>query len=224
MVDISTISKAQKSRIKLNEMLGNKFGNLTVIKLDSLRGKRNVAFYLCKCVCGKEVVVCGSTLRKKNVQHSCHDCNMAYIHNKQTTHHQTNTTLYRIYRSMKNRCLNNKNYYARGIKVCDEWANSFESFYKWALTNGWKEIKTSKNYSSLTIDRIDNNGNYEPSNCRFVEMREQQNNKRNNHLIEYKGKTQNITQWCEELGLNRNTVYGQINYQKLTLEDILRRK
>lgn len=230
MIDISKMPSRQYKLVKPYEMIGKRFDKLVVLGLDSLRGNRNVAYYLCKCDCGNEVVISGSTLRKKT-RHSCHDCKMRFIHNLQTTHHQTNTALYRIYQSMKNRCYLKshkayQSYGGRGIKVCDEWLgkDGFINFYNWAIANGWKEIKTSKNYSKLSIDRIDTNGIYEPSNCRFVSMKQQQNNKRNNHLIEYKGEKKNITQWCEKFGLNRNTIYGQINYQNLTLEQILERR
>lgn len=217
------MTKAQRKRLKIDEMLGHRFGSLTVVGLESLRTERNVAYYLCECDCGNKVVICGSTLRKK-IPHYCHDCQMKALHEKTATHHQTNTTLYRIYYSMKNRCKTNKNYGGRGIKVCDEWENNFMSFYNWAMANGWKDKKTPKNYSSLTLDRIDVNGDYEPSNCRFVSMKTQQRNKRNNHLIEYGGKFKTITEWCEQFGLNRNTVYGQINHQKLTIKQIIERK
>jgi hypothetical protein len=104
---------------------------------------------------------------------------------------------------MKERCYNKNNksyndYGGRGIKVCDEWKNDVNAFVKWAIDNGYKE--------DLTIDRIDVNGDYCPENCRWVTMKEQGNNKRKNHLITYNGKIQTLSQWCDELNLNRNMV------------------
>ena len=126
------------------------------------------------------------------------------------------TRLQRILHNMKNRCYNPnfkeyKNYGGRGITVCKEWLNSEKikidgthisnttkgliAFKEWALANGYTD--------ELTLDRIDNNGNYEPSNCRWVTRKAQNNNRANNHYVTYKGKTQSISQWAEELGIKR---------------------
>lgn len=126
------------------------------------------------------------------------------------------TRLHRIHCNMKNRCYNPdfkeyKNYGGRGITVCSEWLNSEKTkikgthisntskgliaFKKWAMENGYAD--------ELTLDRIDNNGNYEPSNCRWVTRKVQNNNRTNNHYITYKGKTQSISQWSDELGIKR---------------------
>lgn len=121
---------------------------------------------------------------------------------------------------MKKRCYNPnhnqfKNYGARGIKLCDEWndrelvkisgfryTKGYLAFKKWALENGYAD--------NLTIDRIDVNGNYEPSNCRWVDWRTQNNNRRNNHYLTYKGKTQSMAEWCRELGLNYILICNRI--------------
>lgn len=104
---------------------------------------------------------------------------------------------------MKTRCYNKnyehfKHYGERGIKVCEEWLNDFMTFYNWSMSNGYKD--------NLTIDRIDVNGNYEPSNCRWLTNEEQQNNKRRNIRLTYNGKTQTITQWARELGIKRELI------------------
>ena len=131
--------------------------------------------------------------------------------------------LNRIYSSMKYRC-NNPNipiykiYGGRGIEVCAEWLDNeivitptgrvskgWLAFKSWALKNGYAD--------NLTIDRIDVNGNYEPSNCRWVTMKEQGNNRRNNSLITYKGQTKTLAQWCDELKLDYNYIYKRI-YQR----------
>ena len=99
------------------------------------------------------------------------------------------------------RCITNKRYSrygGRGIKVCDEWNNSYLVFQKWALENGYKE--------GLTIDRINNDGNYEPDNCRWVDYNIQNNNFSRNKNYTYNGKTQSLSQWARELGLHRNTL------------------
>lgn len=104
-------------------------------------------------------------------------------------HGMRNTRLYRIYNNMKQRCYNenspdHKNYGARGITICDEWLNDFMNFYNWSINNGYKE--------GLTIDRINNNGNYEPSNCRWVDRKTQNRNNRRCIYLNYKGKTQTM--------------------------------
>lgn len=108
---------------------------------------------------------------------------------------------------MKTRCLNPSHnkyrlYGGRGIKVCDEWANSFHNFYEWAICNGYR--------NGLTLDRINSNGNYEPSNCRWATYKLQNNNNRRNHFITYHNKSQTISQWADSLGLTYNTLYGRL--------------
>jgi hypothetical protein len=132
------------------------------------------------------------------------------------THGLSHTRLDNIYKAMISRCYkpNNrryKNYGGRGIKVCDEWKNDKTSFFKWALANGYSD--------TLTIDRINNNGNYEPANCRWATTKEQQNNRSNNHLITHNGETKTIAQWAEFYGKNYKTLYSKIS-QGVTLDDI----
>lgn len=119
------------------------------------------------------------------------------------THGLSNTRIYKIWECMKYRCSNPNrpeypNYGGRGIIVCDEWANNFLSFYEWSMSNGYNE--------SLTIDRIDVNGNYEPDNCRWTDMKTQANNTTRCIYITYQDKTQTLTQWCEELNLSYDTI------------------
>lgn len=104
---------------------------------------------------------------------------------------------------MLDRCKPNahchKRYYDRGIFVCDEWLNNFESFYEWAINNGYKD--------DLSLDRINNNEGYSPKNCRWATMKEQGNNRENNHLITINGKTQTLTQWAEESGIPISSIH-----------------
>lgn len=115
--------------------------------------------------------------------------------------------LYFVYNSMKDRCKNKntknyKNYGGRGIRVCDEWNNSYEFFLKWALSNGYRE--------GLQLDRIDNNGNYSPENCRWVSCKQNLNNTRMNNLITYKNKTHTISEWADMFKINYMTLYRRI--------------
>ncbi len=112
------------------------------------------------------------------------------------------------YSHMKERCYNKnsksyKRYGGRGIKVCDEWKNSYQSFKDWALKNGYQD--------GLEIDRIDNEGDYSPDNCRFVTKKENLRNTSRCKYYTYNGKTQNLSKWCEELGLNYQMVAVRIH-------------
>ena len=125
----------------------------------------------------------------------------------------TNTKLFYIWGGIKARCYNKNNkqykyYGARGIIVCDEWTNDFVSFYNWAMANGYKE--------HLSIDRIDFNGNYEPTNCRWTTNKEQQRNKSNNRFITYKNETKILTDWCNELNISIATMSARL--KKLSIE------
>ena len=104
-------------------------------------------------------------------------------------------------RCSKPYCLNYKDYGARGISVCEEW-NSPTIFIEWCLDNGWQ--------SHLQIDRINNDGNYEPKNCRFVNQKQQMNNTRSNHWIEYDNKRKTLQQWGEFLNIKPNTILTRI--------------
>ena len=109
---------------------------------------------------------------------------------------------------MKARCLNPNShkyhaYGGRGITICDEWANNFQAFYDWAMANGYRE--------DLTIDRRDNDGNYEPSNCRWVTNEAQCNNREHHILLTIGGKTKTIAQWARETGLKYRTIHARYN-------------
>lgn len=123
-------------------------------------------------------------------------------------HNMRNTRIYNIYQSMKNRCYTKsnkeyRNYGGRGITVCNEWLEDFIIFYNWAMANGYK--------SNLTIDRIDVNGNYEPSNCRWSTYKEQNNNRRDNRLITYKGKEYTVAELSDYIKIPYATLLYRIN-------------
>lgn len=134
------------------------------------------------------------------------------------THGMTGTRIYRIWAHMISRCKNKnvpeyRNYGARGICVCEEWENDFSLFYQWAIENGYSE--------NLTIDRIDNNGNYCPENCRWVDIKTQCRNRRVTVKCEVDGVIKPLAEWCELYGADYYLVHQRIRYQGMPPKDAL---
>lgn len=121
-------------------------------------------------------------------------------------HGKCGTRLYNIWFLMRQRCNNPKashykRYGGRGIKVCDEWSNDFPSFEAWALANGYAD--------NLTLDRINNNGNYEPSNCRWTDIPTQMVNRHNTRWETINGETHTLKEWAEISGINLRTIQSR---------------
>lgn len=175
------------------DLTGKKFGRLTVIRETDQRKSGSVVWE-CKCDCGNTVFVSQNHLsRGATVSCGCYNAE------KDKTHGMSHTHLHTVWACMKDRCLNPnhpqfKDYGGRGIKICDEWLDS-SAFIEWAKENGYREDERGK----CTLDRIDVNGNYEPSNCRWVSMKEQCRNRRNNVIIEYNGEKHCLSEWAEIL-------------------------
>ncbi|SNY19276.1 hypothetical protein SAMN06265827_10592 [Orenia metallireducens] len=189
-------------KIKVNK--GDRYGRWTIIKeVEKLVGSRR---FLCKCDCGtvKEV----SLTHMRNGRSKSCGC---YKKKKVTKHGEGHSRLYQIWCDIKQRCLNEscdsyKNYGDRGITFCKEWSE-FKNFRKWALSNGYK--------NNLTIERIDVNSNYSPSNCKWITKSEQSMNRRNSIEITYKNKTKPLKEWVailpDELNLNYNTIFSRLD-------------
>lgn len=203
---------------KIEDLTGRQFGRLTVIYRAENRNGR--AAWGCLCECGMRFVVIGKDLRNGHTK-SCGCLRKDRASETHLIHGQTNTRLFRVWQKMISRCHSNadkdyKNYGGRGISVCDEWKKDFHSFYEWSMKSGYKE--------PLEIDRIDNDGDYTPSNCRWSTRKEQCNNRRNNRVITYNGKTQTVQQWADKTGVNRSTLNSRINKLHWDVEKALTSK
>ena len=179
-------------------MVGERYGRLMVDHLHCYGGNGKKPLWACKCDCGGIAYVSRQDLLRGHTK----SCGCLRVEtqkdtsNKHRTHGMKKTRLYRIYVGMKTRCLNAndktyKDYGGRGITIAAEWLgeNGFINFKEWAVANGYSE--------KLTLDRIDVNGNYEPCNCRWVTMKVQERNRRDNCYITYKDETKTLSEWCE---------------------------
>jgi len=180
--------------IKLN---GLRFGKLTVIRRSRKRG--DCALWICLCDCGVKKVMKSSSLTHSRSR-SC-GCGMASTQFK-PTHKLCHTPEYRSWCGMMKRCESYPTYISKGISVCDRWMHSFENFF------ADMGVRPSKDHS---IDRIDNNGNYEPSNCRWATHKEQNRNYSRNRIITYMGKSMCVTEWAESFNMDRHRIYQRLN-------------
>lgn len=177
---------------RLSLPVGSKFGRWTIASSPII--KNNRSFYPCICDCGKQRHVFGSSLMNGSSQ-SCGCIAIERAKIACTKHGKEPRRLYTVWQSMLDRCYNkNKETYlrygGRGICVCDQWRTNYIAFREWAFTNGYKE--------GLSLDRIDNNGNYEPTNCRWANDIQQANNKRNNTTLEAMGEIKTIAEWSRD--------------------------
>ena len=192
--------------------LGQKFGMLTVTGfVNRKKGNKYSWCWQVKCECGEERIVYPYKLINGNTK-SCGCAKKDRCRNMtekyRITHNGRNDRLYHIWRGMKQRCLNvsgkdYKNYGGRGISVCEEWANDYAAFKKWALENGYSD--------ELSIDRINVDADYSPENCRWADAKTQMNNTRFNIFVEINGETKTVKQWCDYYKLNPQTIYSRIH-------------
>lgn len=182
-----------KSKHRVKDLTGKRFGNLQVIGLSDTDTRKT--YWVCQCDCGNIKTVRSDSLQSGAIK-SCgclkkkqDKTNLKAKH----SHKMSGTRLYEIWQGMKGRCYNVHNarysrYGGRGISVCDEWVHDFTAFYEWAKSSGYRD--------DLTIDRIDNNGNYEPENCRWATQEQQARNRTTNINITIGNATKTLTEWC----------------------------
>jgi hypothetical protein len=181
--------------------VGERFGQLEILSLEGnrkLNSGQNNYVWLCKCDCGNTCIKTSRQLLKaKKPSCGCIKSN--------TKHGMSKTRLYNIWSGMKQRCYarkwsHHRAYHKNKIKMCKEWKESFLEFYNWAIGSGYQD--------NLTIDRIDNYGNYEPSNCRWADRIMQENNTSRNVWISNNGETHTIAEWARKLGITK----GEMRY------------
>lgn len=195
------------------DLTGQRFGRLVVEGFAYVDKHKN-AVWNCKCDCGATVTVNGNNLKKGNTK-SCGCLNRETRAKRFWKHGGSHERLHSIWKGMIARTerenhINYNNYGGRDIKVCKQWRENFKKFYDWSMGHGYKD--------GLTIDRIDTNGDYCPENCRWVTMKEQNNNKRSNIKIEYKGEILTLTQWSERLGIGVDTLRARLYRLGWTVE------
>lgn len=204
--------------MKANEYIGKKFNMLTVESIDHYDNHYR-AYFKCKCDCGNEAIVRGDGLiRGNNKSCGCMLKKRLSRGGHGYKHGEAGTRLYKEWKRMRDRCSafgksRGRNYADRGIKVCDEWED-YEAFKSWALSNGYKD--------TLTIERIDVNGNYEPNNCTWISNEDQQKNKRNTMYVTVDGKKKRLKDACEEYGVPYMVAYQRIHKLGWNEEDAVK--
>ena len=189
-----------------NDLTGKKFGKLEVIGVHDTGSRKT--YYVCQCDCGNikvvraDALISGATKSCGCIKKEQDKANLTANH----SHKMSGTRIYETWQDMKRRCYNKQNarydrYGGRGITICEEWLNNFQSFYDWAINNGYSD--------DLTIDRIDNDGNYEPSNCRWSTAKEQCNNRGSNINITIGNATKSLMCWCEIFNVDYKKVYAR---------------
>lgn len=191
-------------KYEMKNIAGERYGKLVAINpIKNKKTKKGSYYWLCKCDCGNYKEIAQNNLHSGHTR-SC-GCLLGDKHNNVRN---KNKRIYNIYLNMIARCYNKnnisyKNYGAKGITICDEWKENCEAFYIWSIENGYQD--------NLTIDRINVNGNYEPSNCRWATRLQQANNTTQNRFITYKGETHTLAEWSRILGIYQQKLRYRID-------------
>lgn len=196
----------------ISGILNSKIGSFTI--LEDVGVKKNSRFVLCRCDCGVTKEVRLSDI-KNGSSNNCGCKRKRMMSVKNITHGLSGHPLYRIWRGIIERCFYEKHkafnrYGGRGITVCEEWRNDFVAFYNWAIANGWQP--------GLEVDRRNNDGDYEPGNCRCVTQLINSRNKSSNRFLTHNGVTMCMSEWAEKVGIDQNTIKDRLNKLKWSVE------
>ena len=189
---------------KIIDLTNQRFGRLIVTEYIGRINKHSI--YKCKCDCGGETTTTSNNLRRNHTL-SCGCYNKEQFKAASITHNLSKHPLYTSWVGMRNRCYfkkhnRYKHYGAKGINVCEEWKNTFIDFYNWAISNGWNK--------GLSIDRIDNNKDYCPSNCKFSTTKEQNRNRTSNVTLTIDGVSKIIIEWAETVNISPTIIRDRI--------------
>lgn len=197
-----------RDKPKIKDKSGLKTKHLTVLyRLHNYKKGDRHSQWLCVCDCGNFIELATNDINRSK---GCKECAFKGINTK---HGKKGTRIYNIWYGMKQRCSYKKDssyqyYGGRGIVVCDKWLHNFQAFYDWAMKNGYQD--------NLTIDRIDVNGNYEPSNCRWADYKTQNNNRSNNIYINVNDERISLKRACEKY--NKNYRHELRKYHEMSRE------
>ena len=191
---------------RFQNLQGQRFGKLVAIEFIEIN-KNKKSVWRFKCDCGNEKNIIVSNVKNGRTS-SCGCEHKKQLSNRVKKHGYCGAKLYTIWIDMKDRCFNPNNtsysnYGGRNIKVCNEWKHDFKTFKEWAFKNGYKE--------GLSIERINNNKDYSPNNCKFISFLDQNKNKRSNKYVTIDGETKTISEWSRVVGINRNTISRRIS-------------
>ncbi len=198
-------------RLRALDIQGQKFGRLLAIRPTGARTGGSVVWE-CLCDCGATAFTSVAKLREGGTK-SC-GCLCREVH---TTHGMSGSPEYRVWRSMLDRCSNPNSsrwhtHGSRGIKVCDSWSSSFDNFYK---------DMGSRPHDGLSLERVNNSGNYEPGNCKWGTATEQAENRRTTRLFTLDGTTQSLKAWCRALDIPYLRTYKRIFYANRSFEEAI---
>lgn len=195
----------------IKEMKGLRFGRLLVV--DFAFASKGRAWWKCVCACGARKTISGMHLRCGDIK-SCGCAQYKETAKRFTKHGKCNTRTFRVWVAMRFRCNSPKSpiyrhYGGRGIRVCARWSK-FENFLK----------DMGERPTGLELDRINNDGDYKPSNCRWTTRKEQARNTRFNHLLKFRGKTQCVEAWCAELRIPRGVMMRKVKSGELKMKEV----
>lgn len=198
---------------------GDKYNMLTLTGKSYIKERRRYIEVMCEC--GKRFFTYSYPVTS-GLCKSCGCRKRAFLIKMTTSHDMSFSPIYHVWQGMVQRCQNSRptssgyrNYFSRGITVCDEWRNSFDNFHKWAIANGWKK--------GLTIERENNDGNYEPSNCKVASYAVQARNKRTNYFITALGETKCFKDWIldKRCKVSHGALFYRLHTMKMNPEEAI---